>query len=137
MRIVVGTSAGVFLDSGKRANGLGEQVTRQLVQYDGSLFAAAGDGVYRSRDDGASWSRSGVDAGEVWTVAGSPHASGTLSAGTQPAHLFVSQDAGETWREVDQFLQTPGADKWCIPNSPSGARALAFAFDPFEPKRMW
>jgi hypothetical protein len=137
MRIVVGTSAGVFHDSGKLATGLGEQVTHQLVQYDGSLFAAAGDGVYRSRDAGASWSRSGVDAGEVWTVGVSPHSSGTLYAGTQPAHLFVSQDAGETWREVDAFLQTPGADKWCVPNSPLGARALAFAFDPFEAKRMW
>ena len=42
---------------------------------------------------------------EVWTVGVSPHASGTLYAGTQPAHLFVSQDTGETWREVDQFLQ--------------------------------
>ena len=110
MRIVVGTSAGVFRDSGKLASGLGEQVTRQLVQFDGTLFAAAGDGVYRSRDAGTSWSRAGVDAGEVWTVGVSPHASGTLYAGTQPAHLFVSQDTGETWREVDQFLQTPGAD---------------------------
>ena len=50
MRIIVGTSAGVFHDSGKLASGLGEQVTGQLVQYDGTLFAAAGDGVYRSRD---------------------------------------------------------------------------------------
>jgi hypothetical protein len=138
MHIVVGTSAGVFLaGSGKRASGLGEQITHQVVQLDGSLFAAAGDGVYRSRDAGASWTRAGVDAGEVWTVGVSPHASDTLYAGTQPAHLFMSQDAGEMWTEVDAFLQTPGAERWCVPNSPQGARALAFAFDPFEPMRMW
>jgi hypothetical protein len=137
MRIVVGTSAGVFLDSGKLASGLGEQVAHQLVQCDESLFAAAGDGVYRSRDAGASWTKSGVDAGEVWAVSVSPHASRTLYAGTQPAHLFVSEDAGESWREVVQFLRTPGSDKWCVPNSPSGARALALAFDPFDPQRIW
>jgi len=137
MHIVVGTSAGVFLGSGKPADGLGEKIIHQVVQLDGSLFAAAGDGVYRSRDSGASWSKAGVDAGEVWTVSVSPHASGTLYAGTQPAHLFKTEDEGESWVEVDAFLQAPGAERWCVPNNPQGARALAFAFDPFEPKRLW
>jgi hypothetical protein len=137
MRLVVGTSGGIFVDSGKRASGLGEQITHQLVQHDGSLFAAAGDGVYRSRDGGASWTRSGIDAGEVWTIGVSPHVSGTLYAGTQPAHLFKSQDAGETWTEVTAFLQAPGSERWCVPNSPQGARALAFAFDPFESQHLW
>jgi photosystem II stability/assembly factor-like uncharacterized protein len=137
MHLVVGTSGGVFLESGRRASGLGEQMTHQLVQDDSSLYAAAGDGVYRSRDSGASWSKSGVDAGEVWTVGVSPHTSGTLYAGTQPAHLFKSQDAGETWMEISTFLQAPGAERWCVPNSPQGARALAFAFDPFEAEHLW
>jgi hypothetical protein len=138
MRIVVGTSAGVFLaDSGKATQGIGDRTTRQIVRLDGQLLAAASDGVYRSADGGASWTRAGVDAGQVWTVGIAPHAAATVYAGTQPAHLFVSHDSGQTWSEVDSFLRAPGAERWCIPNSEQGARALALAFDPFDAQRMW
>jgi hypothetical protein len=136
MRLVVGTNAGVFVgESGQRASGLREKIVRQIIQSDGHLLAAAADGVYRSADAGQTWSRSGVAVGEVWCVAASPD--GAVYAGTQPAHLFVSRDAGESWTELHAFLRTPGADQWCIPNSPAGARALALAFDPFNPRRMW
>ena len=57
--------------------------------------------------------------------------------GYEPAHLFKSQDDGDTWTEVSAFLQAPGAERWCVPNSPQGARALAFAFDPFEAEHLW
>jgi hypothetical protein len=136
MPLVVGTSAGVFVGgSGTRASGIGEKITRQMVRCDGQLLAAATDGVYRSADGGASWARAGVDAGEVWALGVS--STGTVYAGTQPAHLFVSQDAGMSWRELEAFLRTPGAERWCIPNSRQGARALALAFDPFDAAHMW
>jgi BNR/Asp-box repeat protein len=138
MRIVVGTSGGAFLADGSRqAEGIGAQMTRQIAICDGALLVAAADGVYRSTDHGQSWKRAGVDAGEVWTVGVSPHAEGVVYAGTQPAHLFVSHDAGVSWNEVPSFLETPGADRWCIPNSSAGARALALAFDPFDASRLW
>jgi BNR/Asp-box repeat protein len=135
MRVVVGTSGGVFLTDGRQASGLGPKMTRQLAQFDGSLLAAAADGVYRSSDGGTSWTRAGVDAGEVWCVGVS--GSGAVYAGTQPAHLFVSEDAGSSWREVDAFLRASGSERWCIPNSTAGARALAIAFDPFSANRLW
>jgi hypothetical protein len=122
-------------ESGQRASGLGEKIVRQIVKCDGHLLAAAADGVYRSADGGASWARSGVDAGEVWALGVSSE--GVAYAGTQPAHLFVSKDAGVSWNEVGAFLQTPGAERWCIPNSSQGARALALAFDPFDAGHMW
>jgi hypothetical protein len=138
MRVVVGTSSGVFVtEGGRQAEGIGSQITRQIVTCDGALLAAAADGVYRSTDRGESWTRAGIDAGEVWTVGASPHADGVVYAGTQPAHLFVSHDAGVSWSEVVSFVETPGADRWCIPNSSAGARALAFAFDPFDTARLW
>lgn len=136
MHLIIGTSGGVFQShSGKRADGLGELMTRQIARCNGHLFAAASDGVYRSSDDGQSWSRAGIDAGEVWCVAAAHD--GAVYAGTQPAHLFVSHDAGESWTEIQSFLQAPGAERWCIPNSPSGARALALAFDPFDSRHLW
>jgi photosystem II stability/assembly factor-like uncharacterized protein len=86
-------------------------------------------------DSGRSWTRTGVDAGEVWNVASSEDR--TLYASTQPAHLYVSHDCGNTWQEVSAFLDAPDAERWCVPNNPAGARALALAFDPFDPQRMW
>jgi photosystem II stability/assembly factor-like uncharacterized protein len=136
MDIVVGTSAGAFLGD-SAGSGVDGRVIRQLIQANGDVFAAASDGVYRSSDGGRSWARSGVDAGEVWTVAASPHAASCLYAGTQPAHLFVSRDGGSSWEEVPTFLQAPGAERWCVPNSPQGARALTCAFDPFDARHFW
>jgi hypothetical protein len=66
-----------------------------------------------------------------------PHNSRCLYASTQPAHLFNSQNGGDTWQEVSTFLEAPGAQRWCVPNSPLGARALALAFDPFDAQRFW
>src|SRR3989442_8655657 len=138
MDFVVGTASGVFLGtSGTSAKGMGEQGVRHLTQADSAVFAAASDGVYRSSDGGRSWGRWGVDAGEVWNIAVTPSDSRTLYASTQPAHFFVTRDRGETWQEVGTFLDAPGAERWCVPNSPQGARALAIAFDPFDPRRVW
>ena len=39
-------------------------------------------------------------------------------AGTQPAGLFKSKDAGRTWQEIDTFAHAPGAEQWCVPTTP-------------------
>ena len=39
--------------------------------------------------------------------------------------------------EPGSFAEVPGAERWCVPGSPVGARALALAFDPFDPRRFW
>jgi photosystem II stability/assembly factor-like uncharacterized protein len=138
MQFVVGTTEGIFVGgSRKPAEGIGGRGVRHLVRTGERLFAGAADGVYRSVDGGQAWTRMGVDAGDVWNVVASPHDSNTLYASTQPAHLFSSHDGGETWQEVTSFLDAPGAERWCVPNSPLGARALALAFDPFDPRRFW
>ena len=137
MRLLIGTNAGAFSPDGKPVAGIGEQVVRQAIRSDGHVFAAAADGVYASAD-GSSWSRV-LDTGtaEVWAVAASPHQPGVLYAGTAPAHVYASRDMGKSWTEVESFLRSPGAERWCVPGNPAGARALALAFDPFAPERMW
>jgi photosystem II stability/assembly factor-like uncharacterized protein len=136
MQFVVGTTAGVYRgESGVPATGIANQGVRQFAADRSHLYAAATDGVYRSKDSGRSWTRTGVDAGEVWNVASSEDR--TVYASTQPAHLYVSHDRGNTWQEVSAFLDAPDAERWCVPNNPAGARALALAFDPFDPQRMW
>jgi photosystem II stability/assembly factor-like uncharacterized protein len=138
VEFVVGTTEGIFLgESGRAAEGVAGRGVRHLVQAGDELFAAAADGVYRSADAGESWTRAGVDAGEVWNVVATPHNSRQLYASTQPAHLFTSPDGGASWAEVTTFLSAPGAERWCVPGSTAGARALALAFDPFDPQRFW
>jgi hypothetical protein len=138
VELVVGTTEGIFLgESGQAAEGVAGRGVRHLAQAGDQLFAAAADGVYRSADAGQSWTRTGIDAGEVWNVVATPHNSRQLYASTQPAHLFSSQNGGDTWAEVTSFLEAPGAQRWCVPGSTVGARALAIAFDPFDPQRFW
>jgi hypothetical protein len=138
MHFLVGTNAGVFLgESGQPSVGIDRRGIRQFVKADGHVLAAGADGVYASTDDGRSWRRMGVDAGEVWSVLAASDDSGTLFASTQPAHLFRSDDAGATWHEVTSFLEVPGAERWCVPDNPIGARALTIAADPFHARRFW
>jgi photosystem II stability/assembly factor-like uncharacterized protein len=138
MNFLVGTNAGVFLgESGQPAVGIDGRGVRQFVKADGHVFAAGADGVYGSTDDGRSWGRLGVDAGEVWSVLVAPDDDGTLFASTQPAHLFRSGDRGATWHEVTTFLEVPGSERWCVPNNPIGARAITIAADPFNARRYW
>jgi photosystem II stability/assembly factor-like uncharacterized protein len=139
MEFVVGTSAGVFLgESGKPAEGINAGLgVRSMAQAGDQVFAAGTDGVYRSSNGGRSWMRSGVDGGEVWSVMAAPDHARTLYASTQPARLFVSRDRGDSWQEINSFLDAPGAARWCVPNNPQGARALALAFDPFNPLHWW
>jgi len=138
MQMLIGASSGVFSAvSGKPAAGVDGRNVRHLARSGDVLYAAASDGVYRSADGGSSWMRIGIDAGEVWYVLPSPHAPNTVYAGTQPPHLFASHDSGDSWQEVTTFLEAPGAQRWCLPNSPAGARTLALAFDPNDQQHMW
>jgi len=138
MNFLVGTNAGVFLsESGQPSKGIDGRGVRQLVKANGRVLAAGADGVYASSDEGHSWTRLGVDAGEVWSVFAAPDAAGTLFASTQPAHLFRSDDRGTTWHEVTTLLEVPGAERWCVPDNPIGARAITIAADPFQTRHYW
>ena len=53
------------------------------------------------------------------------------------AALHRSRDSGVSWTEIDSLKRTRGAERWCLPNSPAGARARALAIDPVDPNRWW
>jgi hypothetical protein len=100
------------------------------------LFAGTDAGLFTSDDGAESWSLSGLEDREVWQIRGA--SDGVLYAGTQPAGLFRSEDAGATWREIESFVRVPEAADWCLPLTPPlPARARALVIDRDDPRRIW
>jgi photosystem II stability/assembly factor-like uncharacterized protein len=141
MNLLIGTSEGVYIANGsgaaQPAEGIAGREVRVLQASNGSIFAGADNGVFVSRNGGKSWRLSGVEGKIVWDIAPAPSDERTVYVGTQPAALYRTRDGGETWAELDSMKQIPGAEKWCVPNSPAGARARTIVLDPTNPSRYW
>lgn len=113
---------------------------------DGDLFAAGGNAwygptVFRSSDDGATWSQSsegleyGPDEPKVTTIWNLTPADGVLYAGVEPAGLFRSTDDGATWAHVDGLRAHPSRPEW---QPGAGGLCLhSIVPHPTDPQRMW
>jgi photosystem II stability/assembly factor-like uncharacterized protein len=100
--------------------------------------------VHRSDDGGRTWSV--LDAAPhhpddrglkaIWFLApGPPDVPDTLWAGIEPAGLFVTRDAGETWESVTSLNDHPTADTW---QPAGGGLALGgIQHDPGDPRRLY
>ncbi len=141
VELMIGTSEGMFVldrsGTPTPVEGLAGRGVRQVTRINGDLLAGVEGGVFRSRDGGRSWEPAGVEGLTVWDIQPAPHDPGTIYAGTQPAHLYRSTDGGRTWTEVESLTKVPGAETWCVPNSPLGARARTIVFDQTNPARCW
>jgi photosystem II stability/assembly factor-like uncharacterized protein len=72
----------------------------------GVVFAGALDGVYRSRDAGATWTRLDFPRDlQVWAVTVHPTNPRVLYAGTSPVGVFRSEDGGDSWRRLPNAVQ--------------------------------
>ncbi len=89
---------------------------------DGTLFAATrGVGVSRSDDGGMTWKwvNNGLAHYEFWSArAGKLQGRDVVFAGALPAHLYVSEDKGESWRELKAFRDAPSVSRWTFPPPP-------------------
>ena len=68
----------------------------------------------------------------AWAV----HAAhGRLYVGVEPAGLFVSDDGGESFREVEGLRRHPSRPHW----QPGGAGLILHSIvsDPADPRRLW
>src|ERR1051325_55859 len=50
-------------------------------------------------------------------------------AGTEPAHLHVSSDMGDTWEELPALRSVPSVPNWTFPGPPHEAHVKNIAFD--------
>lgn len=67
-----------------------------------SLFVAAGQKVFRSRDCGRHWTSSDFDVA-VPALAIDPKRPNVLYAGTSRGDVLMSADSGKSWRAIERF----------------------------------
>ena len=107
----------------------------------GLLFAGAfHGGIHASADGGRTWERRthGLRESNVYSVAacqrdGRP----VLYAGTEPAHLFRSDDLGESWAELPSLRSVPSVPQWTFPAPPHVAHVKHIVFDPRDSRTMY
>jgi photosystem II stability/assembly factor-like uncharacterized protein len=107
----------------------------------GLMFAGAFHGsVHMSADGGKSWEPrdAGMTQNNVYSLAARRiNGRVRLFAGTEPAHLFVSDDLGLNWQEVPSLRAVPSVPKWSFPAPPHIGHVKHINFDPDHPTTMY
>src|SRR5689334_506518 len=127
--ILVGTVDGVaLLARGERGWSVkhralqGVFVSGVTALDDGTLFASTrGVGMARSQDGGIKWTwvNEGLAHHEFWSCrAGKLQGRDVVFAGALPAHLYVSDDKGKSWRELARFRDAKTVPHWTFPPPP-------------------
>ncbi|MDP2409958.1 MAG: hypothetical protein Q8M26_06695 [Pseudolabrys sp.] len=97
-------------------------VSAVTMADDGTLFAAThGVGVARSSDGGQTWAwvNQGIDRHDLWSArAGKLHGKDVVLVGALPAHLYISEDNGSSWRELTALREVASVSGWCFPPPP-------------------
>jgi photosystem II stability/assembly factor-like uncharacterized protein len=148
-KLLVGTVDGIFVFAHTDGSWAlqerfltGEHISALLFEpFSGVLFAGTyGQAHYASMDLGRNWERSdrGLEGLEIYTLAcqnvsGKPR----IYAGTQPAHLFYSDDLGQHWTELPALRRVPGVENWTFPGPPHQAHVKSLAFDPHCSERLY
>ena len=96
-------------------------------------------GIYASEDDGHTWEKRdfGVTQPNVYSISVAETDGQTLVfAGTEPAHLFVSDDLGLTWTEKPA-LHAQETDAWRFPAPPHVAHLKHISFHPNDSRVVY
>ena len=146
----IGTKEGVVLIT-RNGTGSGWEVSRRelpdkhihamiIEPISGTIFAGATqDSIYASADDGHTWERrdDGLTEQDIFCLASARINGGTrIFAGTQPAHLFYSDDLGHHWAELSE-LRSVDTSKWNFPAPPYVAHTKHVNFHPNDPNTMF
>jgi len=99
----------------------------QLSDDLGKTWREPADGIRFAEGRGQSVAR-------IWMIKADPRVPGRLYAGVDPGALFVSDDAGMHWREVESLTDHPTRAKW-MPGA-GGLMVHSMAFDASRPSRV-
>lgn len=141
MPLVLGTEDGAYripdsrFDNATEVLDSGRIMRVRRVEESGHVFACSKTGLYSSTDDGTTWSGLDVPREEVYSVLVSPDGE-RLYAGTHPAHLYVSEDGGDSWRELEGFQELPSREEWFTPRHRNEAHIRSLGAHPDAPNRV-
>jgi photosystem II stability/assembly factor-like uncharacterized protein len=111
----------------------GCSVSAVTASEDGTLYAAThGFGAARSDDGGLTWTwvLDGLDHMDLWSArAGKLKGRDVVCVGALPAHLYISENRGKTWRELPALRSAPSVAKWCFPPPPRIGHVKDIVFD--------
>lgn len=147
LRLLAATANGVAFLTRKTTTEPWRETHRALAQYHvvGLAYEPRGNviiatmhdgGLAVSGDDGQTWQRrtNGIKSDNVYCIAiayrnGKPR----LYAGTEPAHLYLSDDMGLSWRELPHLRSVPSVPKWTFPAPPHNAHVINVTIHPHNP----
>lgn len=94
-------------------------------------------GLYGTEDAGQHWSK--LLDGEVWAVAVDPSDDDVIYAGTEPIHLYRSEDRGKSWEELTTLLDLPEEVKfnWWFPQPPHRGHVYHIYVHPDNPRTLY
>jgi hypothetical protein len=106
----------------------------------GTIFAGANHGsIFASADGGHSWERrdEGLTQHNIYSLECVRRAGGVrIFAGTEPAHLYYSDDLGRRWTEL-VALRSVDMSGWGFPAPPNIAHTKHIAFHPEDPDTLF
>jgi len=133
--LYLATSIGLFIIT--QANGnwniVGHSLTDKsltgVVALEGVILAGTAEGIWRSTDNGRSWSEADATLAirHVRCMAGSSDAPAFILVGTEPAGIFVSRDRGKTWHQNTEVVELRDKYGWFLPYSPEAGCVRGFA----------
>jgi photosystem II stability/assembly factor-like uncharacterized protein len=136
--LLIGTSEGVYrasIDGDDATRTLDSESVLRVRRFGETIFAATRSGLFRSVDSGETWNDLGVPRQEVYSVLRSPDGE-RLYAGTHPAHLYVSTDNGDSWRELEGLQDLPSRESWRLPRHRNEAHVRSLGAHPDAPERV-
>jgi photosystem II stability/assembly factor-like uncharacterized protein len=133
--LYIASESGVFVaahaDGNWRAVGhaLPEKHMTAITVTDRIILAGSTEGVWRSSDNGRTWSEAneGLGSRHVRWMSHASHAQAVFLVGTEPAGIYISRDGGQTWNSRPEVGRLRDASGWFLPYSEAAGCVRDFA----------
>lgn len=135
-KLILATEEGVVIcehrDDSWQASlrGLTDQPITSVIARESTILAGTRNGILRSEDEGKTWQEAstGLAARHIRWMAYHPDHSDLVLAGTEPANIHISHDAGDSWRPCPEVVELRDRFEWSLPYSPEAGCVRGFAF---------